>query len=193
MIRIATEADVPEILAIYAPYVINTTYSFEYEVPSLETFYARFRKITSQFPWLVWEENGKILGYAYGSLPFERSGYAWIAEVSIYLLPEAHGKGYGRRLYAALEQILTMQGYHLLYSIITGENTGSIAFHEKTGYTFLADFPACGYKHGKSLNVIWMEKRLKAVEIPSCNPTPWPALVNNDGNAEDILAILSLS
>ena len=193
MIRIATEADVPEILAIYAPYVINTTYSFEYEVPSPEAFLARFRKITAQFPWLVWEEQGKILGYAYGSLPFERSGYAWIAEVSIYLLPEAQGKGLGRRLYAALEQLLALQGYHLLYTIITGENTGSITFHEKTGYTFLADFPACGYKHGKSLNVIWMEKRLKSVEIPSNPPVPWAALVKSDGKAADILAILTLS
>ena len=193
MIRIATEADVPEILAIYAPYVINTTYSFEYEVPSPEAFLARFRKITAQFPWLVWEEQGKILGYAYGSLPFERSGYAWIAEVSIYLLPESQGKGLGRRLYAALEQLLALQGYHLLYSIITGVNTGSITFHEKTGYTFLADFPACGYKHGKSLNVIWMEKRLQSVEIPSNPPTPWSALVKSDGKAADILAILTLS
>ena len=193
MIRIATEADVPEILDIYAPYVQNTTYSFEYTVPTPEVFLARFRKITAQFPWLVWEENGKILGYAYGSLPFERSGYAWIAEVSIYLLPEAQGKGYGRRLYAALEKLLVMQGYHLLYSIITGENTGSITFHEKTGYTFLADFPACGYKHGKSLNVIWMEKRLKSVEIPSNPPTAWHDLVSSDGNITDILAILTLS
>ena len=193
MIRIAVEADVPEILAIYAPYVINTTYSFEYEVPSPEAFLARFREITARFPWLVWEEDGKILGYAYGSPPFERAGYAWIAEVSIYLLPEAQGKGLGRRLYAALEKLLALQGYHLIYSIITGENTGSIAFHEKAGYRFLADFPACGYKHGKNLNVIWMEKRLKSVEIPSNLPTPWSVLVKTDGIGEDILAILTLS
>ena len=193
MIRIAKETDVPEILAIYAPYVVNTTYSFEYEVPSPEDFLARFRKITAQFPWLVWEEEGKILGYAYGSLPFERSGYAWIAEVSIYLLPEAQGRGIGRQLYAALEKLLSLQGYHLLYSIITGENTDSIRFHEKTGYKFLADFPLCGYKHGRVLNVIWMEKRLKSVEIPITSPMPWPILVNSAGNGEDILAILSLS
>lgn len=193
MIRPATNEDVPEILSIYAPYVENSTATFEYDVPSQQEFRQRFQDITAQFPWLVWEEQGKILGYAYGSLPFERSGYAWIAEVSIYLLPEAQGKGLGRRLYAALEQLLALQGYHLLYSIITGENTGSITFHEKTGYTFLADFPACGYKHGKSLNVIWMEKRLKSVEIPSNPPTPWSALVKSDGKAADILAILTLS
>ena len=142
MIRIAAEADVPEILDIYAPYVKNTTSSFEYEVPTMEAFTARFRKITAQFPWLVWEEQGMILGYAYGSLPFERAGYAWIAEVSIYLRPEAQGRGIGRLLYTALEKLLTIQGYHLIYAIITGENTGSIAFHKKLGYEFLAEFPA---------------------------------------------------
>ena len=193
MIRIATENDVPAMLAIYAPYILDTTHTFEYDVPTEAAFAQRFRDLTVQFPWLVWEESGKILGYAYGSAPFARAAYNWCAEDSIYLLPEAQGKGLGRRLYAALEPLLALQGYHLLYSIITGENTGSITFHEKTGYTFLADFPACGYKHGKSLNVIWMEKRLKSVEIPSNPPVPWAALVKSDGKAADILAILTLS
>lgn len=193
MIRIASEADVPEILEIYAPYVLNTTFSFEYEVPTLETFAARFQRITAQFPWLVWEERGVILGYAYGSRPFERAGYAWVAEVSIYLRPEVQGRGIGRRLYAALENLMTIQGYHLIYAIITGENTGSIAFHKKVGYEFLAEFPACGYKHGKNLSVIWMEKRLKTVEIPSNAPAAWPALVKDDGNLENILDNFTLS
>ena len=193
MIRIAAEADVPEILDIYAPYVKNTTSSFEYEVPTMEAFTARFRKITAQFPWLVWEEQGMILGYAYGSLPFERAGYAWIAEVSIYLRPEAQGRGIGRLLYTALEKLLTIQGYHLIYAIITGENTGSIAFHKKLGYEFLAEFPACGYKHGKILSVVWLEKRLKFVEIPSELPAQFPLIVKNDGNLKNILANFTLS
>ena len=72
MIRMAVEADVPAMLAVYAPYIEETTYSFEYTVPSEEEFLTRFRRITEQFPWLVWEEEGTVLGYAYGSLPFER-------------------------------------------------------------------------------------------------------------------------
>ena len=67
MIRIATEADIRQMLAIYAPYIENTTITFEYHVPTEEAFLERFRKLTAQFPWLVWEEDGKILGYAYGS------------------------------------------------------------------------------------------------------------------------------
>ena len=102
MIRIAREQDIPAMLEIYAPYVENTTYSFEYDVSCRKTFTQRFFAITAQFPWLVWEEEGKILGYAYGSPPFERAAYRWCAEDSIYLLPEAQGRGIGTRLCRAL-------------------------------------------------------------------------------------------
>ena len=93
MIRIATEKDIEQMLAIYTPYVLNTTYSFEYTPPTLEQFRTRFLKYTAQCPCLVWEENGQVVGYAYGSLPFERAAYAWCAEVSIYLASEFHGRG----------------------------------------------------------------------------------------------------
>ena len=75
MIRIAVDADVPAILAIYAPYVLQTTYSFEYEPPTEAEFLTRFRSVIHTFPWLVWEEDGEILGYAYASAPFERAAY----------------------------------------------------------------------------------------------------------------------
>lgn len=88
-IRLATEQDVPRILEIYGPYVKNTAISFEYTVPSLAEFTQRFLGITAQFPWLVWEENDMVLGYAYGSRPFERAAYQWSAAASIYLCPEA--------------------------------------------------------------------------------------------------------
>jgi phosphinothricin acetyltransferase len=97
-IRLATPEDLPQILAIYAPYVTDTTHTLEYTVPSLEEFTARFQDITAQFPWLVWEEEGKILGYAYGSLPFHRAGYRWCAEASMYLHPDAHRRGIGTKL-----------------------------------------------------------------------------------------------
>ncbi len=110
MIRIATEADVPAMLAIYAPYILTTTHTFEYEVPALEEFTRRFQAVTEQFPWLVWEEDGEILGYAYGSAPFERAAYRWMAEDSVYLRPGARGRGIGRKLLTALEKILQYQG-----------------------------------------------------------------------------------
>ena len=119
MIRIAEERDIPAILEIYGPYVLNTTITFEYDVPTREEFTRRFRDITRQFPWLVYEEDGEILGYAYASAPYARAAYAWCAEPSVYLKPEARGRGIGRKLYAALEQILDCQGYQVLYALVT--------------------------------------------------------------------------
>ena len=193
MIRIATEQDISRMLAIYAPYVENTTYSFEYTPPTLEQFTQRFTKYTAQCPWLVWEEDGKVVGYAYGSLPFERSAYAWCAEVSIYLMPEAHGRGIGKKLYAVLEEILWRQGYRVIYSLITSENKGSLAFHEKVGYRFCAEFSDCGIKFGRSLGVIWMEKKAESVELPSSAPISWREVVESDRKVMDILASLPLS
>ena len=193
MIRIALESDIPAMLAIYAPFVEKTTVSFEYDVPTEEVFLQRFRAITAQFPWLVWEEDGRVLGYAYAAKPFERAGYSWCAEPSIYLREEARGRDVGRKLYAVLEAILDRQGYCVLYSLITSENKGSLAFHEKVGYRFCAELPGCGYKFGRNLSITWMEKRSDSVDLPTVPPTHWSDFVKNDRNMEDILAILSLS
>ncbi len=192
-LRIATLQDLPQILSIYGPYVENTTVSFEYEVPTMEEFRTRFETFTQQFPWLVWEENGIIAGYAYACAPFSRAAYRWCAEPSIYLRPEFHGKGIGRKLYTALETILRMQGYHISYAIITSENTASMAFHRSMGYSFLAEFPRCAYKHGKCLGIIWMEKRLISAEMPSNMPVSFSSFVKNNENFTEILDILSLS
>ena len=193
MIRLATEADLPAILEIYAPYVLHTTVTFEYNVPTLSEFTARFQKITAQFPWLVWEEQGKILGYAYGSAPFERAAYSWTGEPSIYLAPDARHKGIGRRLYAALEELMKLQGYRLLLAIITEENANSLAFHVRMGYTFRAQFPACALKFGRWLGITWMEKELFSGEIPSKAPIPFPAIVKNNRNFTKILDKMTLS
>lgn len=180
MIRMATEQDLPRIRQIYAPYVTGTTYSFEYTVPSLEEMQQRFQTFTPQFPWLVFEEEGQVLGYSYACAPFERAAYGWLAEPAIYVDPEARGKGIGRKLYEALERILQLQGYQRLYVVITSENMASVAFHEAVGYTHVAAFPGCGIKFGRRVGTIWMEKVFESVEIPSMPPVPWRTIVEND-------------
>ena len=192
MIRPALEADLPAILAIYGPYILTSTATFEYEVPTLSAFTDRFRGITAQFPWLVWEEDGEILGYAYASAPFTRAAYAWCAEPSIYLRPEARGRGIGTALYAALEEILRTQGYQVLYALVTQENAASLRFHEKLDYRKMVLFPDCGFKFGRWLGLIWLEKRLKIVEIPTSAPTPWPIIIGNEQNFGHFLDNLSL-
>ena len=193
MLRLACEADVPAILDIYAPYVTDTTITFEYAVPSAAEFLNRFRRITEEFPWLVWEEQGKILGYAYASRPFPRAAYSWCAEPSIYLTPSAQGKGIGRKLYLALEELLKIQGCRMLYALITGENLGSVSFHEKLGYTFAGKLQTAGYKFGRWCHVIWMEKQLQIVENPMEFPTKWSTIRQDDQKICDILYSFSLS
>ena len=193
MIRIATEADVPAILEIYAPYVENTTITFEYDIPGREEFTERFRAITAQFPWLVWEEESKILGYAYAAPPYTRAAYRWCAEPSIYLKPQARGRGIGRKLYTALEELLKLQGYQVLYALITQENEDSLHFHEKLGYRRKVLFDNCGFKFGRWLGVYWLEKRLISVEIPKSFPASFPQLEQNSQRISDILYSLSLS
>ena len=169
-IRPATVADLPRILEISAPYIETTAISFEYTVPTLEEFTRRFLTITAQFPWLVWEEDGTVLGYAYGSLPFERAAYQWSAEASIYLCPEAKGRGIGKSLYAALEEILKRQGYRKVYAIITTANEASVAFHKAVGYRHTATFPDCGYKFGQWYGTVWLEKDLNTWPAPPKSP-----------------------
>lgn len=193
MIRIATEADVPAILGIYAPYIEASTATFEYDVPCLRSFTQRFFDITAQFPWLVWEENGEILGYAYASRPYERAAFSWCAEPSVYLTPQARGKGIAAKLYAALEAILNVQGYQVLYALITEENTPSIRFHEKMGYRHCVTFPDCGFKFGRWLGLVWMEKRLNSVITPNSFPTPFGTICQDVQRIRDILDSLSLS
>ena len=192
MIRPATEKDIPEILSIYAPYVEHSTATFEYDVPCLRAFTRRFLDITVQYPFLVWEEAGEILGYAYASAPYTRAAFSWCAEPSVYLRPEAKGKGIGRKLYAVLEAILERQGYQVLYALITSENAESIGFHEKMGYEKRGDFPNCGFKFNRWLGLIWMEKRIKTVHSPNGFPKPWLAFVQDAKTFCNILDSLSL-
>ena len=193
MLRIATTGDIPQILSIYAPYILHSTATFEYTVPTQDAFTQRFLDITAQYPWLVWEEEGQILGYAYASAPYTRAAYSWCAEPSVYLRPEAQGKGIGTALYAVLEQILKYQGYQVLYALITQENTPSLSFHTRLDYKVRVLFPDCGYKFDRWLGLYWLEKRLTSVETPSDFPISWSAIREDAQKSQDILDILSLS
>ncbi len=192
-IRIAREADIPAILEIYRPYVEQTAVSFEYTAPSLEAFTQRFQTVTAQFPWLVWEEGGQILGYAYGAAPFERAAFSWCAEPSIYLKTSACRRGIGKKLYEILEQILAKQGYEVLYALITTENPGSIAFHEAQGYREVGMLENCGIKFHRRVGIVWMEKTAISAEIPKEMPKPFPELVKTDRNFLSNLLKMSIS
>jgi len=171
-IRPAVMADTPAMLSIYTPYVQETTFSFEYEAPTMAEFVRRFVSITQKYPWLVWEEEGEIIGYAYASTMAERKAYWWSADISIYVRQDKRQNGIGRALYQAMESLLIGLGYYNLYAIITEENHASRAFHTSMGYTELMFLPRAGFKFGKWLGVYWYGKRL-AEGIPETFPEAW--------------------
>lgn len=175
-IREATPADVPAMLEIYAYFVEHTAVSFEYETPTREEFLRRLDEHTRQFPWLVWQEDRKVLGYVYAGAPFERAAYRWCAEISCYLAPEVRGRGVGRQLYARTEEILRAQGYRTVYAVVTSANAPSMAFHKALGYHEFAKFAACGFKNGAWYDVSWLEKRLQPDGAPERFPISWREL-----------------
>ncbi len=174
MIREAMGADVPGMLAIYEYYVRETAVSFEYEVPAVEEFTRRLEEHKEMYPWLVWEENGEILGYAYAGRAFERAAYSWNAEISCYL--KEKGKGMGRKLYSIIEDILLRQGVRKVYAVVTSANAPSVAFHKAIGYREVLTYRDVGFKHGQWYDVIWLEKQLCPLGEPKNFPISWRKL-----------------
>ena len=165
-IRMAEEKDAAALLDIYRPY-IATTVTFEYEVPTVEEFTRRVRHTLEHYPYLLCEENGKVLGYAYAHRARERAAYQWDAELSVYISGDEHGRGIGRALYGALMELVQAQGVRNFYGVITGENTRSIRFHEELGFTLAGVHHRTGYKNGKWLDVVDMERCLEGVDPPT--------------------------
>lgn len=160
-IRQATENDAQELLDIYAPYITNTTITFEDVIPTLEDFKQRIRDISKTFPYLVAvDDNDKILGYAYAHLYGPRAAYAWTVEASIYVDRNHKAHGLGTELYQHLETALKKQGVVNLMACITEENDNSIRFHEKFGYKKVGTFEKVGYKFNRWLDVTWLQKTL---------------------------------
>ncbi len=140
-IRLASLDDAKSLLDIYRYYVEETAITFEYDVPTLEEFTGRMRSIMAFYPYLVAEEDGKILGYDYASKFHPRAAYAWSAEVTVYLDKAARGKGVGRQIYGKLEDYLTQMGILNLNACIASTDVedayltnGSEKFHRALGY-----------------------------------------------------------
>lgn len=160
IIRQANKNDASAILDIYKPYIKNTSFTFETEVPALDDFQKRINDYLENWPWLVCEDNKQIAGYAYGSKHRERKGYQWCVESSIYIHDDYLHRGVGKVLYETLLEILKKQGYRNVYAVINLPNERSVKFHEKCGFVFFAMYPNVGYKMGKWKNVGWWQKNL---------------------------------
>ena len=153
--RLATLEDANAILSIYVPYVLHTTYSFEEEAPDLESFKQRMRETMDRFPWLVYERNGIIVGYASASAFNPRSAYDWTAQTSVYVDEKYHGLGIGNALYIALLDILTYQGYCTAYALVVTPNEKSEKLHRSLGFKSGPVFKKVGYKLGQWHDLHW--------------------------------------
>ena len=165
-IRFASAGDAKEILEIYAPYIEKTYVTFEYEVPSLSDFSARIAGIIKRYPWIVYEEDGKILGYAYGGPDRTRAAYQWTVESSVYIAESAKGRGIGTLLYEELIRLLQKQNFCICYALIVDDNAPSIKMHEKFGFYEVGHLRNTGYKHGAWHGIIEFEKVLNPPAVP---------------------------
>ena len=156
-IRVASVDDAAECLEIYAPFCVATPVSFEAEVPSLDDMCGRIAKTLEFFPWLIAEQGGRVLGYAYASRHRERAAYRWAADVSVYVREEERGKGLGRALYTSLFAILRLQGIYSVLAGITLPNRASVVLHEAMGLRPLGVYTGIGYKCGAWHDVGWWQ------------------------------------
>jgi phosphinothricin acetyltransferase len=161
MIRNATQTDAKQLSEIYNYYIKNTAITFEENPVSTEEMATRIQNVQNhQLPWLVIEEQGDILGYAYATKWKERAAYRFTVEVTVYLSQNAHGKGLGTMLYNTLFQQLSAQGIHTAIGGITLPNDASVALHEKLGMKKVAHFIESGFKFEQWLDVGYWQKTL---------------------------------
>ncbi len=167
-IRNATVDDAAALLKIYAHYVENTAITFEWTTPTLEEFQSRIAATLENFPYIVAELDGKVIGYAYAGKFVGREAYKISAELTIYLDKNCRGQGIGRKLYTELERRLKDSGVKNLYACIGYPEIedefltlASVKFHERLGFKICGKFTECGCKFNRRYSMVWMEKILR--------------------------------
>lgn len=161
MIRAATPADAPALAAIYNPYIRDTTITFEEDPVTAEEMAARVARVAEAYPWLVWEEQGRVLGYAYASAWRARAAYRHSAETAIYVARGEHGKGIGTALYRALLGELRARGFHLVLGGLALPNEASVRLHERLGFRKAGHMHEAGRKFGCWIDVGFWERLLE--------------------------------
>jgi phosphinothricin acetyltransferase len=165
-VRDANEDDADACAAIYAPYVTDTAITFEYEPPSAAEMARRIAAAQRAHAWLVLEDDGRVVGYAYGGPYKERAAYRWSSEVSVYLETGRRRSGSGRLLYAALFERLAERGFHTLVAGMTLPNDASEGLHRAMGFEPIGIFRRVGWKHGRWRDVAWAQRSLGLDDEP---------------------------
>jgi L-amino acid N-acyltransferase YncA len=153
MIRSCTAADAAQICSIYNHYVLETVVTFEEAPVQIQDMAGRIIDVTSRHPWLVYELDGEICGYAYAAPWKQRSAYRHSVESTVYLAPRKVGRGIGTALYVALLSALRTQGVHTAVGGISLPNKASVALHEKLGFIKIGHFTEIGWKFQRWVDV----------------------------------------
>jgi L-amino acid N-acyltransferase YncA len=159
-VRDATHDDAEACAAIYAPYVTHTAVSFETEPPSPAEMADRIATASRTHAWLVLEDNGRVVGYAYGGPFHRRAAYRWACEVSVYLEMGRRRSGAGRALYEALLARLTERGFRTAAAGMTLPNDASVGLHRSMGFEPVGRYRRIGFKHGTWHDVAWTQRTL---------------------------------
>lgn len=180
IVRPYSPADASAILDIYRPYIEDGPVTFETEVPSLADFTKRLNTIAEQYPFMVLDEGGKVLGYVYACKYRERAAYRWHVETSIYMSAEGKGQGLGKKLYLTLLDELTKRRFTRAFAIVGVPNTASEQLHLSCGFKPLVLHEKAGWKQGGWRDVLWLIHNLYPETNPPEEPLfgPWNGLEN---------------
>ncbi len=169
-VRAASPDDAPACAAIYAPYVEQTAITFELEPPTPAEMAARITTCSRKHAWLVLEDAGAVVGYAYGGVFNRRAAYRWACEVSVYLEMGRRRTGAGRALYEALLARLAARGYRQAIGGMTLPNDASVGLHRALGFEPVGTYRDIGYKLGHWHDVAWMQAPLGGAGEPPPEP-----------------------
>lgn len=156
-IRKVSITDAPAICGIYNYYVLNTAITFETSAVTVEEMEKRIMDISSAYPYLVFEEEGNVIGYCYVNSWKNRCAYSSTAESSVYIHKDAHKKGIGSKLYKELLNELKNMSLHAIIAGVALPNEASARIHEKFGFQKIAHFKETGRKFGKWIDVAYWE------------------------------------
>ena len=175
-IRPARPEDAAAIAAIYAPFVLTGTVSFETEAPDARQMRSRMAASDGLYPWIVatnGDEEGGVLAYAYAGKFRDRPAYKYVVETSIYVSGSAERQGVGRLLYEALVDTLLAQGFTQAIGVIALPNEGSIGLHESVGFRRAGVYREVGYKNGRWIDVGFWQCQLNRSTTPPTEPKPF--------------------
>lgn len=165
-VRRVAVGDAIAIQAIYSHYVTETAVSFELVPPTTVDITDRIAKITATYPWLVCEDAGEVVGYAYASQHRVREAYRWSVDVTVYVRPDKTRQGIGRELYSALLSEVDRRGYANAFAGITLPNAASVALHESVGFEPIGVYRKVGFKMGRWHDAGWWQRGFEHPEAP---------------------------